>query len=507
MSDTPGEPPDRCSSDATAPEPSPVRLGSGGRLSSRLVVAGLVVILAGSVAVAQLWPKGRGLIAPGPTPLGSESPAVSQPSTTGPGLSLSPTPFRTLTFPTAPPTSEPTAPLDGVPVADWPPAVDKFVSYPAGIDGTGPTAARGSLVYVTGEARVFAADLLTGASRTTDLPLLAGELVAQVAANEDELVMVAWRPLGPPGQPGAPCGSDVGQPVAWRLLVLSLGLDGLPEPPARVLATGVATRAFTYPLGPACTGPIAPSMALIGADVAIAVDAPSASAPWASGIRIIDVSTGQATHTIRVPGVVTSLSEASGSLDGLIAWAATSGAAPASRGSAPPPATWSVGFSLVRRDGPGSSEVWSGGTTIPAAASGQGWAGPPTVAADDGIVWWGAEAQPSTANGGDGGLVLRSTFIAGDAPGATVDPAPSLARYHCDLGNTDAGQAVALCAATSPGEGGLIARIPVLIGGGAVRQLAPLDVLPRLRDGWLTWSTSIGGVPGMSGVGLRYLSP
>ncbi|MGH2467031.1 MAG: hypothetical protein ACRDGL_04800 [Candidatus Limnocylindrales bacterium] len=49
------------------PSAQPVRLRGGGEPPTGLVVTGLLAVLISAVAVSQLWPKGRSLIAAGPT--------------------------------------------------------------------------------------------------------------------------------------------------------------------------------------------------------------------------------------------------------------------------------------------------------------------------------------------------------------------------------------------------------------------------------------------------------
>ena len=376
----PGErPPRQDRASGPLPAAEPVRVGGRPGLGVRVVAVAVAVVLVGGLVAAQLWPSGRSLISL--SPLGTPSPPTSAIAVSS---SPSPTPFRTLPFPTVPPSAPPTPPLDGIPTVAWGPQAASRALADDLLVGTAAEGGWGPFVYAVRGGRLDVVDLRTHGRREALLPLLAREGVATMAVDGDLVAVLAGRGgLQPrPGQVGG-CGSST--PLSWRLLAAPVGADGSPSA-FEVVTTGTTRRIFTDPVGPPCTGPWSNLIAVTGARIVIAEEAPTAVDPWASTIHVFDLGgpagLGPSATAISVPGVVYSLSAASSSLSaapGLIAWTATSGAPPDGAGNQPTP-TWSVGYDL----GGASTPV-----VIAAAGPTQGWLPLPAVAADDGVVWWG----------------------------------------------------------------------------------------------------------------------
>jgi hypothetical protein len=464
------------------------RPSDGRRPDPRLVGLLLVAALAAAIVAAQLWPASRRGVAIVPN-----SPPVAAISPTAVQASATPTPFQTLAFPTVPPapTASPVLPL--LAVATLPAAMVRRVLVPDSfpIQETYAWGAHAYLLGGTGGSvanRLFVVDLASQSDRTVSLPV-GSDQVGSLAVDGDVLAFVAWHHSGPAGQPGAPCDSNVGQPIVWRLLVARLAADGLPGAFHEV-ARGTETRRFTDPVGPLCTGPQVPIVAVAGSQVALAVDAPTRAQPWASTIRRFDAD-GVATGTgIAVPGVVVSLS----AVEGFMAWTVTTGAPPNAQGLAPPP-TWSVGYALA------GSDVAS---MIPGAGPGDGWWGPPTVAADDGLVWWAA-FPGSWASGPSGTQVIRATSIPGSgSPTATAtDVLGSLTGLDCRLDGAGSGQALLFCAPAAGQPGAFLLVRPST----ALQFADPSMAGPVLAHDWLVWTGLSGSSQYVAGIPLAAIGP
>ena len=249
------------------------------------------------------------------------TPTPTLASTLGP----TPTPTLTGTPPspsTAPPTPWPTSPLPGTNWLILPPGTvrtidlaerpsgSSFWSFPAKPGGppTGPYVYLGADPETPFAYGLSVADLGGGSVRPVPLPSLPYESVASALVEGHSLVVLVWRHEGPlPARMGIPCYSDSGKPIAWRLLVTTLGADGLPTGGWLQVDAGVATRQFADPnAGVTCHDPIIPAVAVADGRVAYAVDHPTGQYPAGSRIvlrslgggtvqRVIDTAT-QVTH-------------------------------------------------------------------------------------------------------------------------------------------------------------------------------------------------------------------
>lgn len=458
-----------------------MRPSGGGGLPTRVVVAGLLALLIGVVAVSQLWPKGRSLIANGPTTPASSTAPGSVPSTPARAtLPASPPPTSPAVQPTPSPELEPTvpplAPLPGLPVAAWSAEVERHVVIPAAFLQAS-VAVWGPRVYLLdGDGRLLIADLETETSRTVVLPVLPAEGTISIAVDGDVAAVVAARLKGSDSLCHA-----AGATMTWRVLAAHLDASGLPLGTFAPLVSGTARRQFTYPLGPPCTGPWAPLAAVAAEQVFVAQEVPTTTLPWASTIRIYDLgsagASGTAGPTVRavrslaVSGVVVSLS----AVPSLTAWVATTGDPPGPDGEEPEP-TWSLGYAL------GGSTVAS--TVAGARGPGQGWLPLPSAAADDGIIWWSAVPGYLGLGQANPGA-LQETFVAGDAPGATTS-AQGLAALDCKLLGASQGRALASCRDPSDTTGQ--AFVPVVAGAGQAFQITDGAVTaPSIGGDWLVW--------------------
>lgn len=485
------------------PSAQPIRPGGSGPPAG-LVVAGLLVVLIGAVAISQLWPKGRSLMANGPTvPATASGPASVSPTPAGATEPSSPPPASPGGQPTASPELEPTVPpltpLPNLPVAAWSAEIERRVPIPEAFLQAS-VAVWGPRVYLLdGDGRLLIADLQTETSRTVVLPVLLAEGAVSIAVDGDVVAVVTVRQKGASGPPDSLCHA-AGTSMSWRVLIAHLDAAGLPSEPFLSLVEGTARRDFTYPLGPPCTGPWAPLAAVAGDKVFVAQEAPTNARPWASTIGIYDLgaaenagvsgvagdagvsgalglsrpaeATPRAVGSLAVSGVVVSLS----AVPSLTVWVATTGDPPGPDGDEPAP-TWNVGYAL------GGSTVAS--TVAGAAGPDQGWFPLPSAAADDGIIWWSA-VPGHLGLGQINPGALQETFVAGDSPGATV-PAEGLSAFDCKLTGASSGRALASC--RDPSEPTGQAYVPVVAGGGQAFQITDGSVTtPHIGGGWLAWS-------------------
>jgi hypothetical protein len=116
---------------------------------------------------------------------------------------------------------------------------------------------------------------------------------------------------------GIPCYSDSGKPIAWRLLVTTLGADGLPAGGWRQVDAGVATRRFADPdAGINCDDPIIPAVAVADGRAAYAVDHPTSQYPAGSRIVLRSLGAGTVQRVIDTATQVTHLALSASS----VAW-------------------------------------------------------------------------------------------------------------------------------------------------------------------------------------------
>ena len=208
-------------------------------------------------------------------------PAVVVPAASAsPSPATSPAASSVASAPTTPPatiapdaSSAPTLPpYLGMPVVTVPgfvPATTRVT------DPTMPQAGgtpQGPYVYEQAGTTLTVVDADGGSVRVITPPLLAGEGIASVVWSRDWLALVVANPVYPCGIPERRDRTD------WRILVASLGADGLPRSDGfRVVAHGTSTTPFILPgsLGLTCAYPPAPAIALDGDLLATALPADS----------------------------------------------------------------------------------------------------------------------------------------------------------------------------------------------------------------------------------------
>jgi hypothetical protein len=274
------------------------------------------------------------------TPALSAMAAASVPVTTSTpaptlGPTLRPTATPTVTPPppsTAPPTPSPTSPLPGTAALVLPPGTvrtidlaqppsgSSFWSFPAKPGGppTGPYVYLGADPEAPFAYGLSVADLGGGSVRPVPLPSLPYESVAAALVDGRTLVVLVWRHEGPlPARMGIPCYSDSGKPIAWRLLVTTLGADGLPTGGWHQVDAGVATRRFADPnAGITCHDPIIPAVAVADGRVAYVVDHPTGQYPAGSRIVLRSLGAGTVQRVIDTATQVTHLALSASS----VAW-------------------------------------------------------------------------------------------------------------------------------------------------------------------------------------------
>jgi len=146
--------------------------------------------------------------------------------------------------------------------------------------------------------QLLVADMTNGTVTSIDVPLGQGERisnafgygeeVAPVATDGDWIAVVVWRRVGPQGTGGAPCSSDAGQPLAWRILVAPIDRStGLPNGQFREVQRGESQRTFTlFGQGEGCSGPRLPRISLAKGRLAYDVEDPSSGRPDGSRIAV-----------------------------------------------------------------------------------------------------------------------------------------------------------------------------------------------------------------------------
>jgi hypothetical protein len=281
----------------------------------------------------------------------------------------------------APPTPLPTSPLPGTAGLILPPGTvrtvdlaerpsgSSFWSFPAKPGGppTGPYVYLGADPETPFAYGLSVADLGGGSVRPVPLPSLPYESVASALVEGHSLVVLVWRHEGPlPAQMGIPCYSDSGKPIAWRLLVTTLGADDLPTGGWHQVDAGVATRRFADPAaGISCHDPIIPAVAVADGRVAYAVDHPTGQYPAGSRIVLRSLGRGIVERAIDTATQVTHLALSASS----VAWVESPNA------DAPGPVTrWRVMHAPVAT-GPASE--------VPLAVPGHVWKfAPPGIVLD-----------------------------------------------------------------------------------------------------------------------------
>ncbi len=134
-------------------------------------------------------------------------------------------------------------------------------------------------------------------------PLLGDEQLAAIQTDGTNLVVEAYRRLGPRGDATTPCPSDIGQPIAWRLLAAALDDTGAPSGGFVVLDAGTASRVVNPPsgLGITCADVPIPPVSVANGLVAYPVEAPTRANPWASHVIVRQLSDGAAAQIIDTP--------------------------------------------------------------------------------------------------------------------------------------------------------------------------------------------------------------
>jgi hypothetical protein len=203
------------------------------------------------------------------------------------------------TSPSSLPSPAPSSPISGVPAVQVPPADVHSLILPgnATIEAAwGPHLYGVVLGDVATADQLLVADMTNGSINQVDLPLTNGEHVTNgfgywdevppVATEGHWLAIVVWHRLGPQGIGGAPCSSDSGQPLAWRILTAPIDSStGLPSGPFVVAQVGESKRTFTlFGQGEGCSGPRLPRISV--ADGRLAYDTEDATSDRPFGSRI-----------------------------------------------------------------------------------------------------------------------------------------------------------------------------------------------------------------------------
>ena len=287
------------------------------RPRSWLALLAIAVLLAGCAGPA---PTSRpALIA---TPLASATPTLApspMASATPVAVTSTATPVP-IEPPTVVPTEQVTPELTSVPLPPSPlPGIAALVLPPGAVrtidllpPPVGPGSAAyafppkpggppsGPYVYIGSErlpwhpAHLVVVDLGGGSTRAVPLPTRRYEHVGSALVDGRSLVLLLWQQEGPqPEQLGTPCSSNSGHPIDWRLLVTTLGADGLRAGAWRTLDTGVSARLFADPAGgEGCADPVVPAVAVADGRVAYAVDHATAEHPAGSHIVVRSLSDG-----------------------------------------------------------------------------------------------------------------------------------------------------------------------------------------------------------------------
>src|SRR5664280_2902461 len=195
-----------------------------------------------------------------------------------------------------------------------------FWSFPAKPGGppTGPYVYLGADPATPFAYGLSVADLGGGSVRAVPLPSLPYESVASALVEGHSLVVLLWRHEGTlPARMGIPCYSDSGKPIAWRLLVTTIGADGLPTGGWHQVDAGVASRRFADPdAGINCDDPIIPAVGVADGHVAYAVDHPTSQYPAGSRIVLRSLGGGTVRRVIATATQVTHLALSASS----VAW-------------------------------------------------------------------------------------------------------------------------------------------------------------------------------------------
>ncbi len=249
----------------------------------------------------------------GPVPAASPSPGASQPEPT-PTQSLMPSP-------TVLPTPSATSPLAGISAVSLPAGSVCTVTLPialvpaSGGPPQGPYVCLGAEPMEPSTRTLMVADL-GGSERAVPVPLQEYEAIDSARADEGILVVMVWRRDPPVAEHSTtPCSSASGQPVAWRLLSVPLGSDGLPSGAWHELDHGVATRQFRYPTaGIYCDDPLVPATAVSSGLVAYAVERPTPELPAGSSVVVRSLATGAIVREVTTETAVVHLARSATTL-------------------------------------------------------------------------------------------------------------------------------------------------------------------------------------------------
>ncbi len=247
-----------------------------------------------------------------PEPAKTPSPTSALPGTTA--LVLPPGTVRMIDLLRPPP---------GAPIFGYPPK--------AGGPPTGPYVYIGSDRLPSYPAHLTVVDLGGASTRTVPLPTHRYEHIGSALVDGRSLVLLVYQQQGPqPEGLGTPCSSNSGKPIDWRLLVTTLGADGLPAGAWRTLDSGTASREFRYPTTRAgCDDPAVPAVAVADGRVAYATDHDTAEFPAGSRIALRALSNGSLQRRIDAVTQVTALALS----DTSVAWSESPNAAPPGGGT------------------------------------------------------------------------------------------------------------------------------------------------------------------------------
>lgn len=324
-----------------------------------------------------------------------------------------------------------------------------------------------------GTVTVEAADLTTGATMTTAVPVQGDETVnppdgfadpaTWVATDGRFLALAVWHHVGPPGHGGVPCGGSEAEPVAWRILVAPLdAVTGRVGGPFAVFASGVSRDEFLLPgQGEGCGGPRTPRVSLSDGRIAYTIEAPQAAAPFAMTVVVRRLPDGVTVRKIAAPRTVVSLAMAGPT----VVFTDSDDADAANP-------RWAIRASTEAH--PATIVVATGSQAGAAGGYGQ----PPRVATDGRLVAWEVP------------LASASVTVLSDA---AVTPL-AVPGQTCDLGGVDGGLVSLGCwtdawaSEAVPGNQPITTFIWSAAGGPYAVVGGPamiLDYAPSVAGGWL----------------------
>jgi len=385
--------------------------------------------------------------------------------------------------PSSLPSPAPSSPISGVPAVQVPPADLHRLVLPgnAALEAAwGPHLYAVALGDVAGTDRLLVADMTDGSMTRVNLPLSDMEQVTNgfgywddvppMATDGHWLAIVVWHRLGPQGIGGAPCSSDAGQPLAWRILTAPIdGSTGLPSGPFVVAQAGESKRSFTlFGQGEGCSGPRLPRISVADGRLAYDVEDTTSDRPFGSRIAVHWLDGTKPDQVLSTSSQVIYLAISGAS----VAW--TEVATDPGTGGQP---SWSVRV---------STDPASAATSVALGADPTSFRLPAEVRLDGDTVAW-------TRVTNDGPDDVWVTSLAAGSP-QIVSPT----TVSCTAGGLAGGTLGLQCVSVDGSNQNYVlawsaARdLHVLVG------VPPPHRPPLVSNGWLVYDAGSGGIYGMA---------